>query len=140
MAEDYLERICDVLGSSRDTVVDELNDMLEAEQYSAHQEAEMIATLVDHTAIEPDPAVRESLFNLLSQAYDRGVQPGAIEAMVGQQLDTLEPGSMIHALGILGRSGRAAAKAHLEPYLESANPAVKAAAEEACQQLAAPRD
>ena len=133
MTELLLAKIADRSLASRDSFVDEINDRIEQGSASASEVLDIVDRLAPLLASESDPAVMESIFNLLGSAFDRiGVQESALQVIIAL-LDGLSSGCLVHAIPIIGRSKSPERRERIFPFLASPNIAVRAIAEEALQ-------
>ncbi|TDM05458.1 MAG: hypothetical protein C4K60_11815 [Ideonella sp. MAG2] len=129
MAKHLIDKVADKAVTDRDLLVDELADMIEGGSLLASDIVEVVNRLVNILGSEDDPAVMESIFNLLGSAFDRiGMQEDAL-LMIVSLLDRLQSGCLVHAIPLVGRSNFQNRRQLIAPFLNSPNIAVRQVAE-----------
>lgn len=130
MIQTLLTRVADPSVTGRDLLVDEINDQIEQRDMPESEIVHIVDQLLPALTRDSDPALQESVFNLLRSAFDRvGVLDHALRVIVSL-LDELPPGCLIHALPIIADSAAPDRQTLIAPFLKSANPAVRRAAEQ----------
>ena len=125
-----LNQIRDKNSKARDLEIDNLSTLLEYEQLSNVEQIYVVEELIKILREESDPAVIESIFNLLGIAFDNDVCSDDIVKISTEMLNILEPNSLVHVILIIGCSELENREELIEPFLSSNNPAVKSEAEE----------
>ena len=127
---ELLEKIISPEEKQRDFLVDELNDLVESGIIKDTEVELVIERLSELLELESDPAVKESIFNLMGTAYEKGSAKQKIVDACVKYLSELSPGCLVHAIPIIASSERADKKQLLEPFLKSGNVAVKTVTED----------
>ncbi|QYO67757.1 hypothetical protein [Leptolyngbya sp. 7M] len=133
MAREILNKIKDITTQSRDLPIDDLSTLLEYESLSDDEQHTVVSELVrflEEDSVQED-AVVESIFNLLGIVFFQDKYTDLIANVSAKMLPRLMPGSLVHALLIIGESNLPNKVALIEKYLNSDNPAIRSAAQEA---------
>ncbi|WP_282176055.1 hypothetical protein [Vibrio nereis] len=125
MNDSLISKICNSQNKNRDLLVDELNDEIESESFSADEILLIIHKLLILLPVETDQAVHESILNLLSGVYPSGNGAKDIEKYVLNYIQELNPGSLVHALSILSESNLVEKKEIFTNFTHSDNEAIR---------------
>jgi hypothetical protein len=128
MIEETLTQIKDEVTQDRELLIDELCDLLENNRMSDEDQRLVVFQLASLLKTESNENVIESIFNLFGFAIFNSIYSDYITEISIAMLPDLKPGSLIHALSIIGESNLPNKKEYAEPYLLSDNPAIKEAA------------
>lgn len=133
MIQNLLTRVADPSEASRDLLVDEINDQIEQRDLSPREIVGIVDQLLPFLSSGSDPALRESIFNLLGSAFERvGVLEHALQVVISL-LGELPAGCLVHAIPIIADSEAPDRRALIAPFLGSPNPAVRRVAEQSLQ-------
>lgn len=111
-------------GEGKDLLVDELGDRIENGQFGPFELEQIATEMIRQTYLEKNEAFRESVFNLLSSLYEKGICRAEIENVCIDLLSELSPGCLVHAIPVLAMTERDNVRELLKPFLESENSAV----------------
>ncbi|RKZ50577.1 MAG: hypothetical protein DRR16_19525 [Candidatus Parabeggiatoa sp. nov. 3] len=119
-----LSKIYDRQQENRDRLVDELNDLVENNQFDEGEQAKIAKKLLVLLIDETNDAVFESVLNLLGGIYASGICVNAIASNIAGFINTLKPESLVHAIPIIAESNLPEKRKLLEPFLNSSHPAI----------------
>lgn len=134
-----LDKLAHPDDTQRDFVYDELNDLASGRTLDEAQQTTVARAALARLPDEQDPAVLESMCNLLSTIFDNGFARAEIADGMAPALATLPVGALMHAIPIIAASARADRAALLGPFQASSNPAIREAMADAADDLARAR-
>ena len=131
-----LNAIADSAPSVRERAADEAGDVLRMATLEAEARAQLVQALAEAAYVETDSDALESQLNALSDAAENvQYMPPADWDRFGRFMKTIDPRLLPYAVHVLGACGDPAKAEHLLPYLNSADDAVREAAEMAMAEL-----
>lgn len=133
--KELLNKISNSMEKNRDLLIDELNDLVESGSLNRSDKELVVGRLLELLDQESDPAVNESIFNLIGSVFEEGIAKEKIANSCVAYLHKLPPGCLVHAIPIIVKSNRPDKRALLEPFLNSSNIAVKTIAEESLREI-----
>ena len=131
VTKEVLQKIKDKKFLNRDQLIDTLSDFFENNLFPVNEQQDIVFELIEILKEEDTDSVIESIFNLLGIAFYSNICIDSIVEVSITLLDRLAPGSLVHALSIIGDSNLQNKGELIERYLASENPSVKDAAAEA---------
>lgn len=123
-------------GTGRDIAYDELCDLASGRTLDGVKQITVAKATLARLPDEQEPAVLESMFNLLSTIFDNGFARTQIADGVAPALAALPVGALVHAIPIIAASARADKADLLLPFQASASPAIREAMADAAEVMA----
>ncbi len=114
----------------RDIAAAEIDDLIEAAALSEPQLELAIRSLIAAAPGEPDPDVKESMYNALASAGFSPVSPEIDWDPVASSLEYLDVACLEHALVALGGSGQSRYESRIANYLTDRDETIRATASE----------
>lgn len=131
-----LDKLAHPGDTPRDFVYDELNDLASGRTLDQAKQTTVAKATLAQLDNERDPAVLESMFNLLSTVFNNGFAKAEIADGIAPAVAVLPVGALMHAIPIIAASARADKAALLAPFQASSNPAIREAMADAADDLA----
>lgn len=131
-----LDKLANPDDTPRDFVYDELKDLAAGRTLDEAEQTSVARAALARLDAEHDPAVLESMFNLLSKVFDNRFARAEIADSIAPALPALPVGALMHAIPIIAASARADRAALLAPFQASSNPAIQEALADAADDLA----
>ena len=114
---DLMNRISNPACKERDLLIDELNDLIVYGEVNPTDLESTVKQLMNQLKHEADPAVNESIFNLLATVFDNGDLTHLIADETAELLNQLPAICLVHAIPIIAYSHRPDKASLLRPFV-----------------------
>ncbi|WP_423009128.1 hypothetical protein [Undibacterium sp. JH2W] len=122
---DLMNRISNPECKERDLLIDELNDHIVYGEVNSTDLEFIVKQLINQLKHEADPAVNESIFNLLATVFDNGDLTHLIADETAEVLNQLPAICLVHAIPIIAYSHRPDKSSLLQPFIHDKDDEVR---------------
>lgn len=117
--------VIDQASSDSDFLLDEMTDEIEAGCVTGNELDTLVRELVLTLPNETDPRARESIMNLLSEAYPGTGVRNLVDDYVVKNISDMPAAEVVHALAILAESAVPERARLLQDFAQSENTAIR---------------